>query len=181
MVDSELINQILDKNQDAFKELVRRYRKMVSRTCYNFVRSNSDAEYLAQEVFIEIFVSVKKFRKQSSFSTWIYRICINKSLNFIQKKKRESKMIEAYSETIKLDVEIDTEEHSRVLLLRKGLSQLPDKQKTALVLHKCNGIPHKEISEIMGLSVSAIESLIFRAKTNLKKIIIDNELNNINI
>ena len=88
MNDRELIREVRDGSAVAFKELVDRYKNLVVNTCYGFVRNYDDAQDLAQDVFIEVHKSGDRFRGQAKPSTWLYRIAVNKSLNFIKAKKR---------------------------------------------------------------------------------------------
>ena len=184
MTDNELVISVLESNETAFEELVKRYRKKVIHTCYGFVHDSYEAEDISQEVFIEVYRSLESFRRESGFSTWLYRICVHKSLNHLRVKKRRKLFVSLENLThdnskggdishkiLAVNPDPVKEEDERIKLLQQGISQLPDKQKTALVLHRYDYLSYKEISEIMELSVSAVESLIYRAKVNLRKFI----------
>jgi len=186
MTDKELIQQIVDKkNQKAFEDLVNRYQLLVIKTCMGFTSSYADAEDLAQEVFIEVYQSLEKFRNEAKLSTWIYRIAINKSLNFIRKQKRERffKSIESFfnkdnsyesiqlsDETNLADKRISNLENKQ--LLKNAIAKLPENQRIAFILSKYQELSYKEIAEVMGVTLSSVESLLFRAKSNLQKIIL---------
>ena len=185
MTDRELIDDILKNNsQRAFEELVNRYQPMVLNTCRGFVNSFSDAEDLAQEVFIEVFESLKGFRSEAKISTWIYRIAVNKSLNQVRKFKRNMmfRSIESYfpsngdaNESLQLysrdgegaDSNIERSENKE--LLKQAINKLPENQRIAFVLSKYQELSYKEIAEVMSVSLSSVESLLFRAKSNLQK------------
>jgi RNA polymerase sigma-70 factor, ECF subfamily len=189
MTDKELIEDIIHNNsQRAFEDLVNRYQKMVLKTCLGFVSNHSDAEDLAQEVFIEVFESLQGFRNESKISTWIYRIAVNKSLNQVRKQKRERmfRSIESFftskeekSEKIELvdikgdmaDTEIIRRENKQ--MLKNAISKLPENQRIAFVLSKYQDLSYKEIAEVMNVTLSSVESLLFRAKSNLQKHLLD--------
>ena len=84
MTESELVEGVLLKRETAYKELVQKYQKQVINTCFHFLGNYEDAQDIAQDVFIEVYGSIEKFRKESKLSTWIYRIAVNKSLNYLK-------------------------------------------------------------------------------------------------
>lgn len=184
MDDSILVQKIVDDNDHkAFAELMDKYQKMVVNTCRGFVSSYQEAEDLAQDVFIELYESLPGFRKEAKVSTWIYRIAVNKSLNYIRKKKRESLFLgfnfwskdgvaeNNFQVLSSVDYEADysiiTTEEKKIL--KDAINKLPDNQRVALILSKYQDLSYKEISEVMDVSLSSVESLLFRAKTNLRK------------
>ena len=189
MDDHELIQKVLQNNDhSAFAVLVDKYQKMVVNTCRGFVNSYADAEDLAQDVFIELFESLPNFRNESKFSTWIYRIAVNKSLNYIRRKKREtvfsgitsmfgssekeSMLIETSSgSSSEADHEINTKELHQTL--KRAINTLPKNQKIAFILNKYQDLSYKEVADVMGISLSSVESLLFRAKSNLQEILSD--------
>lgn len=184
MEDIQIINQVIDNKSSGFKFLVDRYQLLVVNTCYGFVHNREDAEDIAQEVFIEVHKSLHKFKKESKLSTWLYRISVNKSLNFIRDNKKNTWFQS-------LDILFSTEKNTgKVIELSESINSIPDKiiehkeignyineaidclpkkQKVAFTLHKYEDLRYKEIAEIMELSLSSIESLLFRAKKNLQK------------
>lgn len=171
---NDRIEQLHEFDETAFRKLVDDYRNMVFRTCFGIVRNADDADDLAQEVFIEVFNSIATFRADSKVSTWLYRIAINKSLNFIRSQKRKrffqsiglasTPDVPDYSESVH-----SIENQQRKQILDAAIQALPENQRTAFVLHKIEDLPYKEIAEIMNLSLSSVESLLFRAKQNLQK------------
>ena len=194
MEDHELIQKVLLNNDHtAFAILVDKYQKMVVNTCRGFVNSYADAEDLTQDVFIELFESLPNFRYESKLSTWIYRIAVNKSLNYVRKRKRDSffsnitstfglpekenSFITHNSESSKgADHEINTKElHST---LKQAINKLPRNQKISFILNKYQDLSYKEVADVMDISLSSVESLIFRAKCNLQKILSDYYKNN---
>lgn len=179
--DPILLQQIICGDSNAFKQLVERYQYKVINTCYGFVHQKEDAEDVAQEVFIEVYRSIANFREESQLSTWIYRIAITKSLDFLRKQKRQ-KRLDYIRNILRLDDQVEQlpapqstspqtilENQERARILQHAVDSLAENQKIAITLHKYEGFKYQEIADIMGISVSAVESLIHRAKNNLQK------------
>ena len=179
MTDKELIEGIKTQDKQTFRELVDTYQIMVRNTCLGFVNNYEDAEDLAQEVFIEAFNSIDRFRGDAKLSTWLYRIAINKSLNFLRnnKKKRAGKDLDTNlnlmdnSKYANPELKIYNSESKAAI--KKALRSLPRNQRIAFVLNKQEDLSYKEIAEIMNTSLSSVESLIHRAKLNLQKKLIN--------
>ncbi len=182
MTENEIIQKLQQGNEQAFKQLVENYQKLVVNTCFGMVHNIEDAEDIAQEVFIEVFRSIQNFRADSKISTWLYRIAVNRSLNFIRDNKRK-KWFHSIEDVVKgktpqlsqihhrnsetPDNEMENSQRARIL--HEAIDSLPENQKTAFTLNKYEDLSYKEISEIMNLSVSSVESLIHRAKIKLQK------------
>lgn len=182
MNDNGIIEKLKQGNDSAFKELVETYRNMVVNTCFGLLHNTEDAEDVAQDVFIEVFRSVASFRADSKISTWLYRIAVNRSLNFIRDNKKRKwfqsfdDLMESKKEALNQlnyqssdDPESEMENSQRALLLHEAIDSLPENQRVAFTLNKYEDLAYKEISEVMNLSVSSVESLIHRAKKNLQK------------
>lgn len=182
MNDEELIQKIIDRDHLAFKWLVDRYQHLVINICYNLIGNRQDAEDVAQEVFFQVYKSAKKFRQEAKLSTWLYRIAVNRSLNFIRDKKRSgwlrslSSLLEGERQRVaKVPAsnsdrpDIALEKKERNMMLQKAIDSLPEKQRAAFVLHKYEGLSYQEIAEVLHRSISSIESLIHRAKLNLQR------------
>ena len=181
MEDTDLIQAVKAGEAGAFQTLVEQYQDRVINTCYGFVRDREDAKDIAQEVFIEIYQSLEKFREEAKLSTWIYRISVTKSLDFLRRKNRKKRMgqfkklfnIDDVAERIEQpsgnNPDKNMEARERAQILQQAMDRLPENQKIAITLSKYEGFSNKEISEIMNTSVSSVESLIHRAKVNLKK------------
>jgi RNA polymerase sigma-70 factor (ECF subfamily) len=171
---NDRIGQLQEFDETAFRKLVDDYRDMVFRTCMGIVRNAYDADDLAQEVFIEVFNSISTFRADSKISTWLYRIAVNKSLNFLRSQKRkrffQSIGLASTSDVPEQSYSSDSiENDQRKQILDAAIQALPENQRTAFILHKIEDLSYKEISEIMEVSLSSVESLLFRAKQNLQK------------
>lgn len=161
--------------------LYEKYAKQVYNLALQYVQNSNDAEEITQDVFLAAYQSLDKFRNEANHSTWLYRIAINKSLDFLKAKKRKKRFFWFTGELSENDsVEFD---HPGVLIENKEetafifscINELPPNQKTALILHKIEQLPLAEIAGIMELTPKAVESLVQRAKTNLSKKITDSE------
>jgi RNA polymerase sigma-70 factor (ECF subfamily) len=161
---------------------VQQYQERVVNTCYGFLHNRQDAEDTAQEVFLEIFRSIRSFQETSRLGTWIYRISITKSIDHLRKMKRKKRMaaLVSFFGTGKEDIAEPAgsedphslmEEKERALILKNAVDTLAENQRIALTLHRYQGFKYEEIAEIMGISLSAVESLMHRAKKNLQKIL----------
>jgi len=182
MSEIEIIQKLQQGNEQAFKKMVENYQKMVVNTCFGMVHNTEDAQDIAQEVFIEVFRSIQNFRADAKLSTWLYRIAVNRSLNFIRDNKRK-KWFHSFDDvvrekTLKLkeissahyetpDTELENKQ--RTILLHQAIDSLAENQRIAFTLSKYEDLSYKEISEVMDLSVSSVESLIHRAKISLQK------------
>lgn len=184
MTEEALIEQLKLKNTAVFSKLIDNYQQKVFGTCLSFVPNKEDAEDLVQEVFLEVFNSISKFKGNSTFSTWIYRITTNKCLEFIRKqktKKRTGFLKPLFSQDFSIDkTNYFTEfNHPGFLLeakelnetLFKAINKLPESQTLIFTLHKIDGKSYQEIAEITDRSVSSVESVMFRAKKNLQKLL----------
>jgi RNA polymerase sigma factor (sigma-70 family) len=182
--EDTFIFELQSGNQSAYSQLIDDYQQKVFATCISFVPNKEDAEDIAQEVFIEVFNSIHKFKGDSKLSTWIYRITTNKCLEFIRKKntkKRFAFMQSILGNEIPMDktsyftefnhpgIVLENKERNETLF--HAINQLPEIQRVVFTLHKIDGKSYKEISEIIKKSVSSVESLMFRAKKNLQKLL----------
>ncbi len=186
MDEEKIIEQLKERNTSVFSQLIDDYQQKVFGTCISFVPNKEDAEDLVQEVFLEVYNSISKFKGNSKLSTWIYRITTNKCLEFIRKKntkKRSGFLKPLFSEEFSIDkTNYFTEfNHPGFLLenkelnetLFKAINSLPESQASVFTLHKIDGKSYQEIADITDKSVSSVESLMFRAKKNLQQLLYD--------
>ncbi len=182
MDEKELISGLTKGNEEAFRLLVDTYKDRVFNTSLGLLKNAEDAEDISQDVFIEVFRSIEKFRGESTLSTWIYRITVTKSLDAIRRKKRKKRFAFVTSifgredETINEPAEfrhpgIDAENTELSGILFAAIEKLPQNQKIAFTLSKLEDLSYKEISEVMNVSIPAVESLLHRAKNNLKALL----------
>lgn len=175
-----LIEQLKQKNEAAFKTIVETWKDMVFNTALGIVQNAEDAEDVAQEVFVQVYESINTFKGEAKFSTWLYRIAITKSMDHIRRKKRKKRfafiqslfgvnneMLYEPADFNHPGVSLDNKEKAAVLF--KAINKLPENQKIAFTLNKIEGLSYHQVSEVMDSSVSSVESLLHRAKNNLKK------------
>lgn len=180
MSEQELLNQLQKGNETAFKTLVETHQKRVFNTVLAIVQNLEETEDIAQEVFMEVYQSVGKFRGESKISTWLYRIATTKALEEIRKKKtakrfafftalfgESNEILHESVDFIHPGIVLEQQENAKTLF--KSINQLPDNQKVAYTLCNIEGLSYQEITEVMQISLSSVESLLFRAKTNLRK------------
>lgn len=190
MEESAVIAKLRQGDEQAFREVVDHYRDRVFNTAIGLLQHRENAEDVAQDVFVEVFRSVGRFRGECSLSTWIYRITVQKSLEHIragQRKKRSGIFLSLFGREDQLKAVADSpfyhpgillENKERAAILFRAIARLPVNQRTAFVLHKVEGLSHKEIAEIMNSSISAVESLIVRARRKLQELLSDYYENN---
>ena len=166
-------------NSDNFQSIYNQYKVVVYNVALNYVQNIEDAEEITQDVFVKVFQSIETFKSNSSIKTWIYRITINQSLDFIKQKNSKKRFFmfgikseNEYEYQNSSDFEhpgilMENQEDAKVLF--SAINTLPENQKTAFILSKVDGSSNPEVAEIMEMSVSAIESLVFRAKSSLKE------------
>jgi RNA polymerase sigma-70 factor (ECF subfamily) len=180
-LDTNITDRLKKREEAAFRELIEEYGQLVFRTCMGILHDRQDADDVTQEVFIEVFRSVDRFRADARISTWLYRIALNKSLNYLRDNRRHrDSLVSREATAAGLSAAVSGEGPLETLqakerkeILERTLSSLPEKQKKAFVLSKYEDLSYKQISEVMKLSVSSVESLIFRAKKNLQKKLLD--------
>jgi RNA polymerase sigma-70 factor (ECF subfamily) len=168
-------------DEKAFHALLNDYSALVYNLSLNILQNEKDAEDISQEVFTTVFLTVRQFKGDSKLSTWIYRITINKCQELIRSRSRKKRFgfltsIDKAEIGSSLKANFfhpgaELENKERAAILFAALEKLPENQRIAFTLHKIDGIPYEEIAGIMETSLSSIESLIFRARQNLKKML----------
>jgi RNA polymerase sigma factor (sigma-70 family) len=181
MTERELIEGVSRRDRASINYLVNTYQTRIIKTSYYFIGNLEDAEDLSQEIFLEIIKSISSFRGTSSFSTWLYRIIVNRSINIIRKNNRRNifgsieRLFQKTGETEDNTGQEPSDdcdplnEKETKDYLNNAISGLPENQRIAFVLNKYEELSYKEIADVMNLSVSSVESLIHRAKNNLQK------------
>lgn len=175
-----LIEQLKQGDESAFKFIVDTWKDMVYNTALSIVQQSEEAEDVTQEVFVQVYQSVQGFKGDSKFSTWLYRITLSKAMDHERRKKRKKRfgfVKSLFGDNNEAVVEppdfhhpgvvLDNKEKSAVLF--KAVDKLPENQRIAFVLNKVEGLSYQEISDVMETTVSAVESLMHRAKSNLRK------------
>jgi len=182
LTELELIAGLIKRDENAFKFVVDTYKNMVYNTVLGFLQNTDDAEDVTQDVFIKIYENIGGFKQQSKLSTWIYRISISQATDFIRyrnRKKRGGFILSLFGDNQELLYEptdfehpgVITENKEQSVILFKAINKLPENQKTAFLLQKVQDQSQQQIAEIMLISEGAVESLLSRAKANLKKLL----------
>ena len=180
MTEWNLIEQLRQGDDAAFRKIVDTSQGLVYNTALGIVQSAEDAEDVAQEVFVQLYESIHSFKGESKLSTWLYRITVSKAMDHLRKKKRKKRfaflqslfgandeLVHDPPDFVHPGVTLDNKEKASVLF--KAIDQLPANQKVAFTLHQVEGLSYLEISEIMKTSVASVESLLHRARKNLRK------------
>ena len=178
--DKELVALAQKGDVPAFSELVSRYQRRVYAVVYNMTSNKEDAEDLVQEVFVKAHKSLPKFQGKSSFYTWIYRIAVNRTINFVKKrKKRQAWSLDDVDGGIERDpayVELSSKGGPRRDFsiselqekLNRALQTLSEKHRAVVVLHDIEGVPHDEIGKMLGCSSGTVRSRLFYARQRLQ-------------
>jgi RNA polymerase sigma-70 factor, ECF subfamily len=175
--DKDLLEQIQSGDQAASKNLFDAYHKTVFRLCSRMLRDSQEAEDVTQEVFLKVFLKIKKFRGESNVSTWLYRITLNLCLNRLRRKK--------YARFLSLDFLLEKgsqpaqepekeplarlTQQEKKALVRNAVDSLPKNQRAAVILNHYMDFSYDKIAETMGLSTASVRSLLFRGKKPCKK------------
>lgn len=185
MSEAELLVQLRKNDPAACNALVALHGRAIYNTILSLVQNKEDAEDLSQEVFAAAFQSIGQFRGEAKLSTWLYRIAVTKALDYLRRRKRKKRfaLVQSLFEpgSMRLAKDLPHFQHPGVLLgnreraaiLWQALDRLPEKQKAAFVLHHLEALPYAEIAGVMQVSLSAVESLLFRAKQNLQRLLGD--------
>ena len=181
MSDKKLLDRVVQGDGKAFTALYDKFQTQVFKTAFGYFHNNFDAEEIVQEVFIEVHHSAGRFNHNSNLSTWIYRITVNKSLDRLrfQKSAKRFSFFSAiffdndstFRENIPdaSDHGIDADRKETEKIIRQAMDTLPETQRTAFVLTQVEDLSGKEAAEIMNTTSKAVESLIQRAKSNLRR------------
>jgi RNA polymerase sigma-70 factor (ECF subfamily) len=167
--DFSLIKQFIDGDESVFSELLKRHKEKVRNIIYITLSNTDGVDDIAQEVFITVYRHLKSFRFESQFTTWLYRITINKCKDHLRKKNIRSIFLplkddEPVFESINEDADI---KH----IVRNAIATLPDKLRIPLVLKDLEGFSYQEIADTMECEIGTVKSRIFRAREALKKIL----------
>lgn len=177
-----LVDRARGHDLDAYNELVSRYQKRIYALVYHMTSSREDTEDLVQDVFVKAYRSLGHFKGDASFYTWIYRIAVNRTINFLKKRKRSAggMSLDDMDLAVERDpnyVELSSRESPfRDMTitelqekLNKALLTLSDKHRTVVVLHDIEGVPHDEIGRMIGCSAGTVRSRLFYARQQLQK------------
>ncbi len=180
MTEQDLVFSLRQGEESAFRELVIQFQDKVFNTALGLLQHHTVAEDIAQEVFIQVFRSIQHFKSESLLSTWIYRITVTKSLDHLRSKKRKKRfgfLSNLWGDDNKPVYEPEDFNHPGVLqenkedaaILFKMIATLPENQRTAFILNKVEELSYREIAAILNTTEPAVDSLLQRAKQNLRK------------
>ncbi len=180
MTDEQLVRQI-QNGGEGFDELVKRYQDKVYGLCSRLLGDADEAADAAQEAFVKAYVGLQRFNNRSRFSTWMYRITVNHCLNVLRARRRKK---------VRLFSHLSTAEQQQLGRLKTGeqpddkmekaetakrvadaLMRLNEEQRAVVVLHRYEGLSYREISDVTGLSIGAVESRLFRARKKLAELL----------
>ena len=182
MSDAEIMLRVAQGDDSGFDFLIEKYRKPIVSFMYRMVHNQAVAEELAQEVFLRVYRSRQTYRAEAKFSTWIYRIATNLGVNHARDTKHERMAQNVYLDQpdpetgttpdvadLHASAEEDLVRDERMQAIRKHVMALPERQRTAVLMHKYQGLDYKEIGAVLHLSESATKSLLFRAYQTLRE------------
>lgn len=182
--DYSLIRSFHQGEKSAFDSLVIRYKDRVFNLCLRFLGDYYEAEDTAQDVFIKAYNSLKRFRFESSFFTWLYRIAVNtcknkvKTLEYRYRKKDMRINIpedslgdynSGYMGNSSRNPNSDLENKERIKILQDTINTLPPDQKSVVILRDIQGLSYEEITEITGFKLGTLKSRLSRARSNLRE------------
>ena len=176
--DAELVERVRSGDDDAFAELIRRHHSRIMGLCVSMLHDASLADDAAQEAFLKAYRSLDKFRSDSAFSTWIYRIASNTCLDFLRKRSRErSESLEALTDSegervrdifaAKPDDPVPAEDTD---LLERVLAELPEDYRLILTLREIQGLDYKELADTLDCSLDAVKARLKRARQRVDQI-----------
>jgi RNA polymerase sigma factor RpoE len=183
--DLDLVKRASRGDLAAYDELVRRYQERVYATIYHMTANHEDANDLAQEAFIKAFQALKSFKGGSSFYTWVYRIAVNKTINFLKQRKSRSHMslndldINAENDPELVALISDKTPRREVNLtelqekLNEAMQKLSEPHRLVVTLHDVQGLSHEEIAKIMDCNIGTVRSRLFYARQQLQAYLSD--------
>lgn len=178
--DNDLVRLAQEGDTDAFSTLVERYHSRIYTLTFQMTSSREDAEDLTQEVFVKAFEALPRFKGKSSFYTWLYRIGINKTINYRKKRNRNRPVsLDAMEQEVRSEESYHAFNSKGSPLrnvslgelqkkLNEAMEGLSEKHRTVVVMHDMQGMPHDEIAKVVGVSVGTVRSRLFYARRQLQ-------------
>ncbi|MGA0334031.1 MAG: sigma-70 family RNA polymerase sigma factor [Kiritimatiellia bacterium] len=178
--DSHWVQEARQGDLSAFDYLMSKYQSRIYALLYNMTSNREDAEDLLQDVFLKAYKALPKFKGNSSFYTWVYRIAVNTAINYVRKRKRKQGLsldhldlgLERDPALVQLasqetpDRNLDLKDLQKKL--KAALQTLSEKHRMVVVLHDIQGLPHREIGKILGVSSGTVRSRLFYARQQLQ-------------
>ena len=169
--DFSLIKRFIDGDESVFGELVKRHKEKVRNIVYVTLSNSNSVDDIAQEVFITVYRHLKNFRFEAQFTTWIYRITINKCKDHLRKMNVRKIFLPLKDEEKEPVFESINEDYDIIQIVRNSIATLPDKLRIPLVLKDLEGFSYQEIADTMECEIGTVKSRIFRAREALKKVL----------
>jgi RNA polymerase sigma-70 factor, ECF subfamily len=182
MSDAEIMLRVREGDDSGFNLLIQKYHKPIVHFMFRMVHNQAVAEELAQEVFLRVYRSRQTYRAEARFTTWLYRIATNLGVNHARDTKHERAAQNVYLDQpdpetgttpdvadTTASVEHEMVRDERMRAIRQHVMALPERQRTAVLMHKYQGLDYKQIGEVLKLSESATKSLLFRAYQTLRE------------
>ncbi|WP_446742714.1 RNA polymerase sigma factor [Silvibacterium acidisoli] len=182
MDDAEIMLRVREGDDSSFDVLIEKYRRPIIHFMFRMVHNQAIAEELAQEVFLRVYRSRHTYRAEAKFSTWLYRIATNLGVNHARDTKYERAAQNVYLDQpdpetgttpdvadMTASIEQEMVKDERMKAIRQHVFALPERQRTAVLMHKYQGMDYKQIGEVLKLSESATKSLLFRAYQSLRE------------
>ena len=178
-----LIADLCEGDETALAPLVERYKRMVYRLAMQITKNHADADDVMQETFIKVYRSIRTFRKDAAFETWLYRITVNEALNFVKRRERQrTSTLETASEAdyeastrYRAQLANDPHAHAEKVELRhhvtEAVNSLPLKHRTVVILHEFEGLTHAEIASILNCSEGTVRSRLHYARKKLRTLL----------
>lgn len=175
MNEKDIIKEILKGDFDKFSYFIEKYENQIYNLCLSIVKNRDDALDLTQEAFLLAYKNLKKFKGEAAFSTWIYRIAYNLSINFIKRKGEILTILDKDDEELEFQIEDKTssiwdeiEKEERIKIIDECLNKLKDSERLIIELREIENLSYEEISKILSLPIGTIKSRLFRAREHLK-------------
>lgn len=169
--DNYLIQAFIEGDQSTFSKLVAKHKDKVRNLVYLTLGDNNNIDDVSQDVFISIYKKLGEFRFESKFTTWLYRITVNKCRDYLRKKKVRSIFIPINESVHTHASSMSSDSIDIPQLVRKAINRLPEKLKTPLIFRDIDGLSYKEIAQKLECEVGTVKSRIFRARESLKIIL----------
>jgi len=171
--DRALVGAFVNGRHEAFDVIVRRHQRSVYRLCYRFAGNHEDAADLAQDVFVRAFKGLKRFKHESAFATWLYRVGVNTCLNRVAVKTPRTEPMDAAAlvDGRATDPVRELVRQETAARVRRAIRQLPPKQRATLMLRIYEELSHEEIAGVLGSSVGAAKANLFHALGNLRRLL----------
>jgi RNA polymerase sigma-70 factor, ECF subfamily len=177
----ELMLRLREGDETAFADLVKHYERLVLNFAYRHLSDERKAEDITQETFIRIYKARYQWRPEASFRTWLLTIVTRLCLNELRSRKRERRVLRLVSDAPGADFWSAVADrkgaspvdcalaNERAELVRRAVAGLSDNQRTALLLHRFDGLSYQEVANVMGLTIEAVRSLLVRARNNVRE------------